>query len=134
MIATSGGADGFRSGTYDLVRVLREVNVMPCRPIVVVSYDYPQTPDGSKDFLAQADRLIKEVLGIPGVLEYRAYYNADGASPLATSVLVCDTVENICASRHVFPRFLFEMRAHGATNIGVQILAPSPQYPDPIRR
>lgn len=106
---------------------------MSCLPMVVVSYDYPLSPEGSKHFLGQAERWIREALSSAGAIEYRTYRSTDGTSPLVTGVVVYDTLENATASMPVATKLALEMRAHGATNIEMRVLAPSPVYPDPIK-
>jgi len=101
--------------------------------MVVVSYDYPLSPEGSKHFLSQAERWIRESLSCAGAIEYRTYRSADGMSPLVTGVVVCDTLDNAMASLPVAAKLAMEMRAYGATNIKMRVLAPSPVYPDPIK-
>ena len=106
---------------------------MSCLPIAVVSYDYPLSPEGSKHFLSQAERWLRESLSWAGAIEHRVYRSADGTSPLVTVATVYDTLENALAIMPAASKLAMEMRAYGATNIEMRVLAPSPVYPDPIK-
>lgn len=55
----------------------REVNTMACKPMVVVSYEYPLSPEGSKHFLSQTERWIREALANPGAVEFRTLRTPD---------------------------------------------------------
>jgi len=107
--------------------------MMSCKPLLVMMYDYPLSPEGSKAYLAQADRWIKQCLACQGALEWRVYRDADGATPFVTAVTTFDTLEHAQAARSDLAPMWYEARAFGVTGVTLKVLASSPIYPDPIK-
>ena len=84
-------------------------------------------PDKAEAYLKWTESAIKRTLAVPGVVEFRAYRPATGASQVVTSYEFADM-----AAWAAWQKVLAELRTL-ALNVNIEVWGPSPVVPAPIR-
>lgn len=90
-------------------------------------------PDKTEEYLKWTESAIKRTLSTPGVVEFRAYRAATGASQIVTTYEFADmTAWAAWHSDENVKKVLDEL--HTLTlDISIEIWGPSPVVPQPIR-
>ncbi len=90
-------------------------------------------PDKVEDYLKWTESAIKRTLAVPGVVEFRAYRPATGASQVVTTYEFADMATWAAwQSDEDVQKVLDELRAL-ALNVNIEVWGPSPVVPEPIR-
>lgn len=109
---------------------------MPMNPVVIISWDLVQTPEQQKEYAEFVPWIVNWLLDQPGVVEFRSYRRADGASPLAVGMVEFSSVEAAQAylGSEASRQFWQEIRARGAVNMSSMLVANSPYATEPFRK
>lgn len=90
-------------------------------------------PDKVEDYLKWTESAVKRTLAAPGVVEFRAYRPATGASQVVTTYEFADMATWAAwQSDEDVQKVLDELRAL-ALNVNIEVWGPSPVVPEPIR-
>ena len=90
-------------------------------------------PDKVEAYLEWTESAIKRTLAVPGVVEFRAYRPATGASQVVTTYEFADMATWAAwQSDEDVQKVLDELRAL-ALNVNIEVWGPSPVVPEPIR-
>lgn len=90
-------------------------------------------PDKVEAYLKWADTAIKRTLSVPGVVEFRAYRPATGASQAVTTYEFADMAAwAVWQSDEGVRKVMNELRTL-TLNVNIEVWGPSPVVPEPIR-
>jgi len=90
-------------------------------------------PDKAEAYLEWTETAIKRTLAVPGVVEFRAYRPATGASQVVTTYEFADMAAWAAwQSDEDSQKVMDELRTL-ALNINIEVWGPSPVVPMPIR-
>jgi quinol monooxygenase YgiN len=90
-------------------------------------------PDKLEAYLKWTDSAIKRTLAVPGVVEFRAYRSASGASQIVTTYEFADMVAWAAWNGNEdVQKVLMELHTL-ALNVNIEIWGPSPVVLAPIR-
>ncbi len=90
-------------------------------------------PDKVEDYLKWTESAIKRTLAVPGVVEFRAYRPATGASQVVTTYEFADMVTWAAwQSDEDGQKVMDELRTL-TLNVNIEVWGPSPIVPGPIR-
>ena len=97
----------------------------------VTKYDIH--PDKVEDYLKWTESAIKRTVAAPGVVEFRAYRPATGASQVVITYEFADMATWAAwQSDEDVQKVLDELRTL-ALNVNIEVWGPSPVVPEPIR-
>ena len=90
-------------------------------------------PDKVEDYLKWTESAIKRTVAAPGVVEFRAYRPATGASQVVITYEFADMATWAAwQSDEDVQKVLDELRTL-ALNVNIEVWGPSPVVPEPIR-
>ena len=90
-------------------------------------------PDKVEDYLNWTESAIKRTLAVPGVVEFRAYRPATGASQVVTTYEFADMATWAAwQSDEDGQKVMDELRTL-TLNVNIEVWGPSPVVPEPIR-
>ena len=90
-------------------------------------------PDKTEAYLKWSESAVKRVLAGPGVVEFRAYRPATGASQAVTTTEFSDMAAWAAwQSDETVQKVVTELRTL-ALNVNIEVWGPSPVVPAPIR-
>ena len=90
-------------------------------------------PDKREDYLKWTESAIKRTLAVPGVVEFRAYRPATGASQVVTTYEFADMKAwATWQSDEDVQKVLAEIRTL-TLNVNIEVWGPSLVVPEPIR-
>lgn len=99
--------------------------------LAIAKYDIH--PDKMEAYLKWADGAVKRNLAAPGVVEFRAYRTAVGASQVVTTYEFADLASWAAWFNHPeVQKTLTELHTL-ALNVSQELWGPSPLYLEPIR-
>jgi quinol monooxygenase YgiN len=90
-------------------------------------------PDKTDAYLKWTESAIKRSLAVPGVVEFRAYRPATGASQVVTTYEFADLVAWAAWQSNGDMQELMDELRSLALNVNIEVWGPSPVVPAPIR-
>jgi antibiotic biosynthesis monooxygenase (ABM) superfamily enzyme len=90
-------------------------------------------PDKLEDYLKWTEGAIRRTLAVPGVVEFRAYRPATGASQVVVTYEFADMATWAAWQTHEDTQKVLDELRTLAANVTIELWGPSPVVPKPIR-
>lgn len=118
---------GRPSGRTHNKKIERRINMV----LQVMKWDIH--PDKTEAYLKWTESAVKRIIAAPGVVEFRAYRPATGASQAVTTLEFADMAAWAAwQSDEDMQKVLAELHTL-ALNVNIEVWGPSPVVPVPIR-
>jgi antibiotic biosynthesis monooxygenase (ABM) superfamily enzyme len=90
-------------------------------------------PDKKEAYLKWTQGAIQRTVGVPGVIEFRAYRPASGASQVAITYEFADMAAWAAWEAHDDVQAVLDELHTVALNVTREVWGPSPVVPEPVR-